>query len=246
MHSNLLPYNTSMNNKWLLTPLFIGLLALEARAAVLTQSASAPADPNIQISQSDFSVSGQGNLAGGNDFTDNYGAPGQTFTPLSSFNLTTVTVKGGGDSGGLQSGAVFTITISQVTGGTTLTDLSQETAFLVIPNEDDLPPNRSNNTDYLTFTLDTAVPLVSGTQYAFSIYTDTGWYGLAKSSTDVYAGGAAIQQGSAQRSVSSGDAITNIQGDDRTFFITGVPEPGTVALLGLGLGVSLIFRRRRV
>jgi hypothetical protein len=217
----------------------IGLVASAGavRAATLTASPLAPL--SAAISQPDFSAAA---FNGGQDFTDNAGPPGQSFTPASALSLSAVTVKGfantGASFGGAVNTATWTVTISRVDAGNVLTRLSQETAAGTAA---------TSGSDYLTFTLAAPVPLTSGTQYAFDIFTSVGYYGLAKSTTDVYAGGSAIQHGSTARASADGATFINAQTVDRTFFINPVPvpEPTSAALIGLAGALTLARRRRR-
>ena len=146
------------------------------------------------------------------DFSDNPGSPGQTFTPTSNLTLQAITVKGFGNSPksfGLVSLNRVTITISRVGEGGVLTQLAQESAV----------GGFTKGGAYQTFILSRQIPLSAGTQYAYSIFTEAGFYGFAKSTSDVYPGGAAMQQGKGMRTVADGAKIENLQGVDRTFFI---------------------------
>jgi hypothetical protein len=204
-----------------------------AFAGLITTSGSAPA--SAAISQPDFTSA---TFSGSQDFTDNAGPPGQTFTPASNLLLSAVTVKGFADTGasfgGSVNGGTWTMTVSQIVTGT-MVNVSQETAN---------PAAVTVGSDYVTFTLTTPVALTGGTQYAFDLFSSQGYFGFAKSSTDVYAGGAAIQHGTVARSAPTGASITNTQTVDRTFFINPVPEPSSVMVLGLG-ALGLLARRRR-
>ena len=210
--------------------------AAPAGAAVITTSASAPVA--AEISQPDFSAPA---FNGSQDFTDNAGPPGQTFTtgPAGS-NFRAVTVKGFANTqasfGGNVNTGTWTITVSRVDPGNVLTRVDQETAS---------PAAVTNGADYVTVALDTPVALSPNTTYAFDLFSSSGYFGLAKSSTDVYAGGVAMQHGSTARSAADAALITNPQTGDRTFFINPVPEPGAVGLVGLAT-LGVLARRRRV
>jgi hypothetical protein len=209
-----------------------------ARAAVITTSGSAPAAAGI--SQPDFSAAA---FSGSQDFTDNAGPPGQTFTATAATPaLSAFTLKGfannAGSFGANVNGATttWTITLSRVDTGNVLTQLSQETAS---------PLAITSGSDYVTFTLATPVVLTPGTQYAFDVFSSAGYFGFAKSSTDVYAGGAAMQHGTTARSAANGATIANAQAVDRTFFVNPVvPEPASLALATLPAAAGLLARRR--
>jgi len=214
---------------------FASIVSLSASAAILTSSPIAPV--SAAISQPDFSAAA---FNGGQDFTDNAGPPGQTFTPSTNLSLSALTIKGFANTsasfgGGVNTGT-WTVTISRVDAGNVLTRLDQETAN---------PAAVTDGSAYITLALDTPVALTGGTQYAFDILSSNGYFGLSKSSTDVYAGGSAIQHGTTSRTSADGATIANIQGVDRTFFINpSVPEPGSLALVALG-GIATMLRRRR-
>jgi hypothetical protein len=223
------------------TMLPIALLAIAwhpAQAVTVTESTSAPTD--FVIGQSDFS----GALDGGQDYSNNGGPPGQIFTTDQAFTLADVTVKGSGGSGNDGPGTSYTIVISSVSG-TTLTHLDSETTVF--------DPG-VNDANYITFSLSTPVALVADTQYSFSIYSDDGSFlGLGKSSTDVLAGGYAFEEGSSPDTTADGDQIVNAQNgtsgepnDDRTFYLTTVPEPSTWAMLAGGLVLLAVWHRRRL
>ena len=210
-----------------------------ARAANITASAAAPTA--AAISQPDFSAAA---FNGGQDFTDNAGPPGQTFTAIAATPaLTSFTLKGFANTGASFGGNVntaattWTITVSRVDGGNVLTQLDQETAN---------PSAITSGSDYVTLTLATPVPLTPGTQYAVDVFTSLGYFGFAKSSTDVYAGGAAMQHGTTARTAANGATIANLQTVDRAFFVNPapIPEPASAGLLGLA-AVGLLARRRR-
>jgi hypothetical protein len=215
------------------------------RAATLSQNANAPTS-NILASQ--LTDVGPGTQDGNRDFTDNSGPVGQTFTVPNAALLTAMTVLGRGDSGNLAATSNFHIKIGVVNSATgAITQLSQETAPEVI----------NANNDYLTFNLATPVPVAPGNTYAFSIYSEAGWYGLAHSSTDVYANGTAINDnlttdnpddnsnGIGKNAGFGGVAAPNPLGYDYVFVAQGgVPEPASLGVISLG-GLWMLRRRRR-
>jgi hypothetical protein len=206
-----------------------------ARAAIITSSPVAPL--SADISQPDFSGPA---FNGSQDFTDNAGPPGQTFTPATNLALNAVTIKGFANTsasfgGGVNTGT-WTITISRVDSGNVLTRLDQETAN---------PAAVTDGSAYITLALSSPVNLTAGTQYAFDVLSSNGYFGLAKSATDVYAGGDAIQHGTTSRTSADGATIANIQTVDHTFYINpSVPEPGSIMLLTLA-GAAALTRRGR-
>jgi len=180
-----------------------GLAATPAKAQFTFTEGAQPTQ-NILTSQ--FTDLGPGPQANNMDYTDNAGPPGQTFAigGTGNFRMSGLTILGRGDSGGGSSGATWTLQIGTVTGGA-ITAIDTETATVTY----------SANNDYLTFNLANNVTLSAGTQYEFSLYTSAGWYGLAHSTGDVYAGGAAFNNDS---SVTGG-------GTARTFNGNGFVDP---------------------
>jgi fibronectin-binding autotransporter adhesin len=160
-------------------------IATDASAFTITESATAPT-LNVLTSQlGDQS----GTVIGNQDYTDNGGPPGQTFVlgGTGNFQMQAFTILGGGGhggtSGGGSSGVNWSIQIGSVDLGTgAITELLMESSVVTY----------ASNADYLSFTLDTPVTLSGGTTYSFSLYSSTGWYGLAHSSGSVYAGGTAF------------------------------------------------------
>jgi hypothetical protein len=210
----------------------LGFAATAQAALIVVESPSAPA--SAAISQPDFSAAA---FNGSQDFTDNAGPPGQTFTPAANLTLKNIVVKGFANTPASFGNfpASFTVTINQV-NGTTLTRLDQEMS---------LPFTPASGSEYLQFTFENPLSLTGGTQYAYDISTTAGYFGFAKSSADVYPGGAAIQAGTVARTSTTGEAITNTQAVDRTFYINAVtPEPASFSLIGIG-ALGLLARRRR-
>jgi len=231
-----------MSRNWAV--IWIGLAAIllvtSAHAGVITTSSSAPA--GATISQPDFSGPA---FNGSQDFTDNAGPPGQTFffappgdPAPGPFFITAITVKGFANTpasfGGSVNTGTWTLTLSRVDTGNVLTRIAQETTA---------PTAVTDGSAYVTFTLATPVPLALGVTQAFDIFSSNGYFGLAKSSADVYSGGAAFQHGSIARTAADGATITNVQTVDRTFFINTVtPEPGSVMMLGIAAMLALARR----
>jgi len=218
------------------TGIILASLALPSGLSAATISQSGTAPVSSIISQADFSAPG---LNGQRDFSDNGGPPAQSFTTgVSGFELAAVTVKGfanNNSSFGTLSAATWTLSISSLSGST-LTLIDQETTGVFNP---------TSGSAYITITLATPVTLAANTAYAYAIHTSSGYFGFAKSATDVLVGGQAFQHGGTVRSAVTGATATNPQtGNDRTFFLHQVPEPSTLGLLGVGV-LCLAARRRR-
>lgn len=193
-----------------------------------------------------------GPLNGGTDYSDNWGTPGQTFTVgASPITVTAITIKGAGSYGGFDLARYWVLSISTATGTAsgTLGRVTQEISTGFVPAAGD---------SYLTFTLATPVVLAANTIYEYDIFTtdssvgapsaNGGWYGFAKSTSDLYAGGVAMQNGyqseNSRQSANPG-TINTPQSYDRTFFITAVPEPSSALLAGGTLMLAGLIRRRR-
>lgn len=245
------------------SPLLIVASALLAtipsltQAAVITESSSAPV--SSLISQPNFG----GPLDGGKDYSDNWGTPGQTFTTgAQNLNVTAITIKGANSYGGFDLARYFVLSISAAAGTTSgaMTRVAQEASQAFVPGAGDT---------YLTITLSTPVLLLANTIYEFDIFTtdnsdpnfysnpsipagsrNGGYYGFANSSSDVYAGGAAMQNGFQdinKRYSADPGSVNTAQSVDRTFFIQGtaVPEPSACLLFACSGMAGLFLRRRR-
>ena len=214
------------------------------RAATTATSPTAPA-ANILVSQ--LGDVGPGVQANDRDYTDNGGPPGQTFTVPSASLLSALTVLGRGDAGGGFDTGNFHLQLGTVNPATgAITQLASEIA----PGA-----GITANNQYVTFTLASPVALVPGTTYEWSLFNEpAGWYGLAHSKTDVYAGGQAFNNDLTTTSAGNADprrafngfVSPNPGGYDYVFALQGtVPEPASLGVLALG-GLLALARRRRV
>ncbi len=213
---------------------FLGVAAFAgvAGAATISDSASAPA--SAAIAQPDAS---NGATSNGYNYTDqSFGGSagtGQTFVPASSFSLTSFTMKGNGDAGGGVTSHLWSVDIFSAAG-------NYYTAPLAILDHETADPSTiTGNSDYITFTLATPVPLTAGTVYGFNVTSGGGYFGFTQSTTDVYA------PGFDSNVIYSGPTLANFTGGDKTFFVNAVaPEPASLGTLAIGALVAL--RRRRV
>jgi hypothetical protein len=139
--------------------------------------------------------------------------------------------------GGNVNTGTWTTTVSRVGAGNILTRVDQETA---------VPTAVTNGAAYVTVTFDQGAPVTldANTTYAFDIFSSSGYFGLAKSSADVYAGGVAMQHGTTARTSADTATLTNAQQTDRTFFINPVPEPTFIGMLA-AVSTGLLVRRPR-
>jgi len=197
--------------------------------------------------------------ATGNSGTDylNNPPPGQTFTLASAATLGAVSVQGNGDAGywdgtsssaqnlsGVAAGLQWNLEIGSVSG-TTITRLDYETVVGFAPTVDD---SGYGNTDYITFNLASPVALAAGQEYEFSMNlvnlntdgNDSTWFGCQKSLTDIVPGTLFSNGGTVG---AFGETVVPHSGD-LVYVLQTVPEPGTIALFGLGALALLGFRRR--
>jgi hypothetical protein len=251
-------------NTWLIVAAILSGCGLASNAGAqltITDSTSAPSG-NILTSQ--LTDLGPGQQQNSLDYMNNGGTVGQTFSVGANSTLQAITILGRGDSaqfysGGAQpftAGTTWSIQIASVnisTGAITPLDIEASTTY--VPTG-----GGANFSGFLTYTLANPVSLTAGQEYAFNVFVNDGtvgqsWFGLAHSTGDAYAGGTAENSNT---SASSGTgpinaygafAQTNPNGYDYVFAAQGivaVPEPTTLALVGLGgLGLIAANRRRR-
>ena len=232
-------------------------LATSAFAQFMTENATAPTGNVILQQLVGGSTSGSPG-ASAHDYMNNP-PPGETFTLGSAATLGAVTVQGNGDAG-YWSGSSFYGTLGSspiVAGlqwqlqigsvsGTTITPIDTEQVTGFAP--------AANNT-FITFNLASPVSLSAGQEYAFSFNLlnnlsnggDSTWYGLSESLTPQIGAGNAFNNGATVGSF--GNTVVPITTGspgqyDFVFVLQSVPEPGTVALIGLG-GLGLLAFRRR-
>jgi hypothetical protein len=225
-------------------------------AGTISESVTAPS-ANILTSQ--LTDLGPGAQDSNGDYTDNSGPVGETFHISSNANITAITILGNGDSS-TDSSLFFHFevgTFNAVTGQ--ITQLSADTA----------PETATeNSTGYLTFTFGTPVPVTAGSNYEFSIWSETNvanggnWFGLAHSAPGTHPGdgGESFNYDTSTTNhdnntdgigknagwASTGFVAPNINNYEYAFAVQGtaVPEPASASLLGLG-AVAFLTRRRR-
>lgn len=240
-------------NLWLIVAAILSGCGLfsSVDAATISTSASAPSGGILASQLTDL---GPGTQDGSRNYFDSGGPAGQTFTVASASTMGSVTMLGRGDAASswttqpnpFDGSENFGIQIGSVNLDGSITPLDTETATgLVAP---------VNFNQYITFTLANPVSLNPGTTYAFSIdlTLNTAWFGVAHSDSDVYAGGTGLNNNTSISAPPSAGQKYQFNGFvapvsyDYVFAIQAVPEPGTLALVGLGgLGLMVANRRRR-
>lgn len=165
-------------------------------------------------------------------FSDNGGPPGQIFTTPSggsTFALNAVSLKGantgGGNFGGFTAGTTWGVRVSQVSG----TTLIPKVTVTGIPNVAGI-----TGIEWYTWTFSgtDSIPLTPSTQYAFEVFSSTGYLGFDADTSDGYAGGTAFNSAGGTRSFAdntTGNLANHLY--DRTFHVAigdHIFKPGDV------------------
>lgn len=242
--------------KWITrASLLLGMAAAflpagHARATLIQNSSTAPALGPYGFAQWQDRSAGQ--YITGGDYTDHVPAIGQSFTTptgQSEYSLNAITIEmvpGSGGTSGYQDATTLYSVVLYAVSGTTLTQLHRW--------NDEFTFNGTEPTGiYLTFNLADPQVLQPGSPYAFQVFKSSGagWLGWDRSDywLSPYAGGMAFQA----TATSSDGATTTMSVPneysspgqlDRSFAVTLVPEPGSLALLGLGALMAMRRRRR--
>lgn len=155
-------------------------------------------------------------------FADNGGPPGQTFTTpsgVSTYTLNSISLKGAATGGGNSGGGVFNtgttwgVRISSVSG-TTLSPIKTVTGIPTVTG--------ATGIEWYTWTFSGAdmLSLTPSTQYAFEVYSSSGWLGFDADTSDGYAGGTAFNSSGGARSFAdntTGNLANHLY--DRTFHV---------------------------
>jgi PEP-CTERM motif len=242
------------------------VLATIAGAALIT-SANAQniveygSMPSGTVLVSQLTDLGPGVQDNNRDYANNTGPAGQTFQVATAGNAGTVVVLGRGDSASIwnSGGAApfdgteqWVLQLGTVGGTGAITPILTDniTGFTA----------SGNIADYLAFNLSSPIALSTGVTYEYTISIDNAihhgdpWMGWAHSTGDALASGYAMNNNTSMANPGGGDggttpvmggfAAPNPGGYDFAFAILQVPEPTTIALLGLG-GLALVAFRRR-
>jgi len=212
--------------------------AASANAALMTSSATPPTIDGDDIANYGTPTGSDKWWPGSATAFGNPGKTvGQTFTTGSAaliLNAITFQV-----TSGTQPTKEYTIRVGTVSGST-FTEIASETATQDFATDAN---------DYWTWTLASPVALSASTVYGVDVglNSSTSEWGTGIPyvyyTGDVYADGTRFRSGSAGDGV--GDSSMGQMSGDRVFHLDLVPEPTTLALLGLGGLGTLIARRRR-
>lgn len=215
------------------------------RAAVtMTMGATAPTPGTYdQYTLLDDAAIPGGTTPGGGTynsqaFSDNNGPPGQIFTTpasastsLPAFQLNTIWLKGaeasGGNHGGFTASTTWGIRISEVNGAV-LTPLKTITGVPTVAG--------ITGGEWFTWTFSGGElqTLQANKQYAFDLYSSSGWLGFDADTSDSYTGGTAFNSGGGGSRNFDGLTTGNLanHGYDRTFLVGLSPSlligPGDV------------------
>jgi hypothetical protein len=233
-------------------------LVTSAMAQNIVEYGSMPSGSVLVSQLSDLGPGAQDN---NRDYANNTGPAGQTFQVATPGTAGTLVVLGRGDSASIwnSGGAApfdgteqWVLQLGTVDGNGAITPILTDniTGFTA----------SGNIADYLAFNLSSPLALSTGVTYEYTISIDNAihhgdpWMGWAHSTGDALASGYAFNNNTSMANPGGGDggttpvmggfAAPNPGGYDFAFAILQVPEPTTIALLGLG-GLALVAFRRR-
>lgn len=237
----------------------LALVVTSGHAQSLIYSPTQPGFGANDINNLSAGVDDAGNVNAGDDaatyLAHDRGAIGQTFTTGNSaagYNLSGVWMQHATysntwwdvtQSGGVQ--LVYRLTDPSA-AGTAGFVLDSETYNVTGAEANNMGtgfPGVGSGT-WVYFELSGPITLAPNTVYGFDVATGASspnyFFETAGDNADVYAGGEAYT------TVRGGNVMTTFSGGDHVFgvMLTAVPEPSTLALVGLG-GLALMFYRKR-
>jgi hypothetical protein len=255
---------TSILKTSLVASAFLAVAPASFAAVILSFSPTAPTPGALD--QYQFNQSGA--QSNSQDFTDNAGAPGQSFTtPNQAVFLNSISFKiahsssvygpnsfDGSSTWGLQIARFDNVASGGFGERTDSNGNSYSAQYLSNPitkvTHLVTSPNGAPTEDvWLTFSFTGTdiLTLAADSTYAFSVYSPTGGYiRIYRSDSDSYAGGTGFRPYG--NPFQFNDNYVMESGWDRTFHVgvSAIPEPTSAALLGLAaLGLVALRRLRR-
>jgi hypothetical protein len=183
-----------------------------------------------------------------NYYTNNAAAPGQTFTTGKNgggYNLNSVTINvADPGTGTFSDGNSLTLDVASVNTAKGTYQLMDVLTGTVVAG------SGIGQGDYVTLALSSPIHLAAVSTYGFAISGATGYAGLlTDSAASDYGGGqlAEFQPGSDfGGTLITSSAVPQSVFDVSLTPVAATPEPAPLALLALGCGAMLAFRRRRI
>lgn len=225
---------------------FLALLPLaysSLSAAVVVTSGAQPTE-NVKIQQ--FVHTNDSSIGWRDNTVDITREVGQSFLTGEAFSLAAITVYLNISASTAVQNSAFTINLYQVTTSTSIGAPGNPASGTLISSQQgvfsgNFSVTGNTATSFLTFSLDAPVALAASSSYVFMLSFDTKRSGQTLAlgtQNNSYANG--LGWGS-----TNGVVFEPLNGSvaDLTFSLQAVPEPGTVILAGLGLGLLLCRRR---
>lgn len=204
-------------------------------ALVVTNSTAAPTSYVVS------STVATGGLAWRDDTVNGRRDVGQSFYAGSGFTLDSITFQlasnAAPQAGAL--GAAFTLSVYEVASASAFptagTAISTQTGTLT-----GLTGTSADFSKYVTFDMDN-IALTAGKYYTVMLAFDA----VAVNRSLVWMVSGSSSTYPAGQCIITTDGTTFTANNDLLFYVTGVPEPGTISLLGAGAALFLLTSRRK-